>query len=85
MDIGELQYHVHLLGQEFHNHQSWQSDSVYSKIDDGRSQIPRGLRHEMPLPAPILRSWVRISLQAWMFVCVYSVFEDQWKKEFKYG
>jgi hypothetical protein len=25
-------------------------------------------------PAPKLRSWVRIPLQAWMLVCVYSVF-----------
>jgi hypothetical protein len=39
-----------------------------------RSQWPRGLRHEMSSPAWTLGSWVRIPLEAWMFVCVYSVF-----------
>jgi hypothetical protein len=38
------------------------------------SQWPRGLRYEMSSPAWTLGSWVRISLEAWMFVCVYSVF-----------
>jgi hypothetical protein len=39
-----------------------------------RSQWPRGLRHEMSLPAWTLGSWVSIPLGAWMFVCFYSVF-----------
>jgi hypothetical protein len=33
-----------------------------------RSQWPRGLRHELSSPAPTL-SWVRILLEAWMFLC----------------
>jgi hypothetical protein len=32
------------------------------------------LRHEMSSPAWTLGSWVRIPLEAWMFVWVYSVF-----------
>jgi hypothetical protein len=39
-----------------------------------RSQWPRGLRHEMSSSAWTLGSLVRIPLEAWMFVCVYSVF-----------
>jgi hypothetical protein len=39
-----------------------------------RSQWPRGLRYEMSSPAWTLGSFVRIPLEAWMFVCVYSVF-----------
>jgi hypothetical protein len=38
-----------------------------------RSQWPRCPRHEMSSPTWILGSWVRIPLEAWMFVCVYSV------------
>jgi transposase InsO family protein len=37
------------------------------------SQWPRGLRHELPLLARTLRSWVQIPLKAWMPVCVYFV------------
>jgi hypothetical protein len=40
----------------------------------GQSQWPRGLMHELSTPARTLGSWVRISLEAWMSVCVYSVF-----------
>jgi hypothetical protein len=40
----------------------------------GPSQWARNLRHEPPSPAQTLRSWVRMPLEAWMFVCVYSVF-----------
>jgi hypothetical protein len=40
----------------------------------GRPQWPRGLRHEPSSLAGTLQSWVRISLKAWMSVCVYSVF-----------
>jgi hypothetical protein len=39
-----------------------------------RSQWPRGLRHELSSPAQTLGSWVWILLEAWMSVCVYSVF-----------
>jgi hypothetical protein len=39
-----------------------------------RPQWPRGLRHEISSPAWTLGSWVRIPLEAWMFVCVCSVF-----------
>jgi hypothetical protein len=38
-----------------------------------RSQWPRALRHELSSPAPTLKSWVRIPLESWMSVCVYSV------------
>jgi hypothetical protein len=43
--------------------------SEHCFIFRGRSQWPRGLRHELSSPAPTLRSWVRIPLEAWMFVC----------------
>jgi hypothetical protein len=39
-----------------------------------RLQRPPGLRHELSSPAQTLRSWVRIPLEAWMSVCVYSVY-----------
>jgi hypothetical protein len=39
-----------------------------------RSQWQRGLRHELSPPAQTLGSWVRIPLEAWMSVCIYSVF-----------
>jgi hypothetical protein len=39
-----------------------------------RSQWPRGLRHEPSSPARTLESWIRIQMQIWTFVCVYSVF-----------
>jgi hypothetical protein len=37
-----------------------------------RSQWPRSLRHELYSPVQTLGSLVRIPLEAWMFVCVYS-------------
>jgi hypothetical protein len=37
------------------------------------SQWPHGLRHEMSSPDQTLGSWVRIPLEAWMSVCVFSV------------
>jgi hypothetical protein len=37
-------------------------------------QWPRRLRHELSSPAQTLWSWVRFQLEAWMSVCVYSVF-----------
>jgi hypothetical protein len=39
-----------------------------------RSQWPRSLGHELSSPARTLASWVRIPLEAWMSMCVYSVF-----------
>jgi hypothetical protein len=39
----------------------------------GRSQWPRGLRHEPSSTARTLGSWVRISLKLWVPLCVYSV------------
>jgi hypothetical protein len=39
-----------------------------------RSEWPRGLRYELSWPTQTLGSWVRIQLDAWMFVCVYSAF-----------
>jgi hypothetical protein len=38
------------------------------------SQWPHGLRHESSSFVRTLGSWVRIQLEAWMSVCVYSVF-----------
>jgi hypothetical protein len=39
-----------------------------------RSQWPRRLKHEPSSPARTLGSWVQTPLEAWMSVCVYSVF-----------
>jgi hypothetical protein len=36
-----------------------------------RSKWTRGLRHELSSTAPTLRSWVRVPLVAWMFLCIY--------------
>jgi hypothetical protein len=36
-----------------------------------RSRWPRGLRHELPSLARMLRSWVRIPLKVWMSVCAF--------------
>jgi hypothetical protein len=41
---------------------------------EGQSQWSRGLRNEMSSPARMLGSWVRMPHEAWMSVCVYSVF-----------
>jgi hypothetical protein len=46
----------------------------YSTGDFGRSERPRGLRHELSSPAQSLGSWYRITLEARMSVRVYSVF-----------
>jgi hypothetical protein len=37
-------------------------------------RCPHGLRHELPSYAQTLGSWVRIPLEVWISVCVYSVF-----------
>jgi hypothetical protein len=39
-----------------------------------RPQWQRGLKHELSSLARLLGLWVRIPLEAWMSVCVYSVF-----------
>jgi hypothetical protein len=39
-----------------------------------RSQWPRGQSHELSSPALILGSSVRVPLETWMSMCVYSVF-----------
>jgi hypothetical protein len=39
-----------------------------------RSQWRQGLKYEPCLPVRTLGSWTLIPLEAWMFVCVYSVF-----------
>jgi hypothetical protein len=39
-----------------------------------RSQWPCGLKHKLSSPTKTLESWVRVRLEAWMSVCVYSVF-----------
>jgi hypothetical protein len=62
-----------------HSALSWATSIQFTYIRTiyltvSRSQWPRGLSHEMSSPAWTLGSWVTISLQAWMFVCVYSVF-----------
>jgi hypothetical protein len=40
----------------------------------GRSQWPHGLRHGPSLAARTLESCIRIPLEAWMSMCVYSAF-----------
>jgi hypothetical protein len=50
------------------------SDLYRSGLVHRRSQWPRGLRHEPSPPARTLGSWIQIPLEAWMFVCVYSMF-----------
>jgi hypothetical protein len=39
-----------------------------------RSQWPRCLKHELSSPSQTLESWVRIPLETWMSLCVYSAF-----------
>jgi hypothetical protein len=39
-----------------------------------RSQWQRGLKHESFSPVGTLEPWVRTPLEAWMSVCVYSMF-----------
>jgi hypothetical protein len=48
--------------------------SVKYELNVGRSQRPRGLRYEPSLPVGTLGSWIRIPLEAWMSVGIYSVF-----------
>jgi hypothetical protein len=44
-----------------------------SAVELFRSQWLLRLRHELSSLAQTLELWVRIPLEAWMFVCVYSV------------
>jgi hypothetical protein len=63
---------LHVLLTTRVNNQS--SKWVQVCIRDGRSQWPRGLKHEISSPPRTLGSWVRIPLEACMSVCVYSVY-----------
>jgi hypothetical protein len=51
-----------------------QGELIFSYCCESRSQWPRGLRHELSSPPPTLISWVRIPLEAWMFMCVLCAF-----------
>jgi hypothetical protein len=42
-----------------------------SKRAIGRTEWPRGLRHELSSLARTMGSWVRTPGKAWMFVCVH--------------
>jgi hypothetical protein len=52
----------------------WFQDFIIINYWSHRSQWMRGLRHELSLLSRTLGSWVRITLKAWMSVCVYSMF-----------
>jgi hypothetical protein len=74
LDILPFRQLVNLLGV---NRRVAREDKVkYFKVHINwrRSQWPRGLRHEPSSLARTLGSWVRIPLEVWMSVCVYSVF-----------
>jgi hypothetical protein len=47
---------------------------IFVKSKYCRSQWQRGLRHELSSLVQTLGSWVRILIEAWMPVCVYSMF-----------
>lgn len=59
-----------------HSSASLAAETTYlnTAITDIWSQKLCGLRHEMSALVRILRSWVRIPLEACVSVCVYSVF-----------
>jgi hypothetical protein len=44
------------------------------KPKTSRSQWPRGLSHEPSSSARTMGLWIRIQIEAWMSLCVYSVF-----------
>jgi hypothetical protein len=50
-----------------------QNRDFLSMQEMGRSQWPCSLKHELSSTAQTLGSWVRIPLEAWMPVCVYSL------------
>jgi hypothetical protein len=55
--------------------QAFFSDTFITCMYTGRDRTATcGLKHELSSLAEILGSWVPIPLEAWMSVCVYSVF-----------
>jgi hypothetical protein len=52
-------------------HTSAASPFTKSDCSEGRSQWPRGLRHELSSLARTLGSWVQIPLEAWMSICAF--------------
>jgi hypothetical protein len=60
-----ITFSIPFLGPQFMNIREY-----YILIVIGHSQWPRGLRHELSSPARTLGSWVRILLEAWIYVCV---------------
>jgi hypothetical protein len=56
--------------------QYFKNCDIFCTIDDARcrSQWSHGLSHEPSSSARTLGSWVPVPLEAWMSVCVYSVF-----------
>jgi hypothetical protein len=48
-------------------------ENLPSVEEHGADRSDRGLKHELSSPAPTLRSWVRIPLEAWMYVCLFCV------------
>jgi hypothetical protein len=51
------------------------NENYHTRMDglsctDGRSQWPRGLRHELSFPARTLWSWVRTPLKPWVFAFI---------------
>jgi hypothetical protein len=64
------------MTERIHNYGLHKTD-IFQITYDYVGQIKkesRGLRHELSSPTQILGSWVRIPLNIWMSVCVYSVF-----------
>jgi hypothetical protein len=51
----------------------WSEKCYLNIINTHQSQWHRGLRHEPSSPARTRGPLVRIPVEAWMFVCVYSV------------
>jgi hypothetical protein len=64
---------------EFTQNQAWKSTLyvsayiAFTRHQLSLSQLPRGLSNEVSSLARTLGSLVQIPLEAWMFVCVYSV------------
>jgi hypothetical protein len=73
-DMWRLLWFEHEVIHQYTNAWSWNIYFCVSRCKESWSQWPRGLRHEPSSPAPTLESWVLIPLEAWMSVCVYSVY-----------